>query len=170
MSAPAAIVKSMLTTITINGTEGYRFLARLGGFAGRLPRALAAMVDQTSAPHDQADAISIEVESRLADEVAAFVDELVHAGFGETALPLLFSAQPGDLVIVVRDALVEVQVGKRDLRTWKHVPRGTRGRFIARRGDTGKVLLLDGARETAYISDRSMTRARPVVQRELLGK
>jgi hypothetical protein len=168
MSAPAAIVKSMLTTITINGTEGYRFLARLGGFEGRLPPALAAMVDQTSTPHE--DTISIEVESRLADEVAAFVDELVHAGFGETALPLLFSAQPGDLVIVVRDALVEVQVGKRESRTWQHVPRGTRGRFVARRGDTGKVLLLDGARETAFISDRSMTRARPVVQRQLLGK
>jgi hypothetical protein len=164
----------MLTTITVNGSEGFRFLSSLGArFEGPIPPALAAMVDHAAFERPDSS-ISIEVESGLAEEIAAFVDQLVNDGFGGTAPPLLFSAQAGDLVIVVRDVLVELHVGKRTNehlpRSWRFLARGTRGRFVSRRGDLGKVLLLDGpeARSHAYVSDRSMTRARPVVQRQFM--
>jgi hypothetical protein len=171
----------MLTTITVNGSEGYDFLAHLGArFHGALPPALAAMVASrgfaegsaesiTHAP-DLEEPISIQVDAGHAEEIAAFVEELVHAGYGNTPLPLLFSAQTGDLVLVVRDVLAELQVGKREPKTWQLVARGTRGRMVARRGDVGKLLVLDGpaAREHVYVSDRSTTRARPIAQRQFL--
>jgi hypothetical protein len=176
MSAPPAIVPAMLTTITVNGTEGFRFLSNLGAFREQhtVPPALAAMIDHASVarPHDL---VSLEVEPRLAEEIAAFVDSLVHSGElgGLHEPPLLFSANTGDLVVLVRDALVEMHFAKkeREPRTWRHLARGTRGRLVERRGDAGKILILDGpeARAHAYVSDRSMTRARPVVQRQFLG-
>jgi hypothetical protein len=161
----------MLTTITVNGSEGYDFLAHLrrpgARFHGSLPPALAAMVDHAGDPEDPH---SVQVEARQAEEIAAFVDDLVHAGYGSSPLPLLFSAQTGDLVLVVRDALVELHVGKRESRTWQLVGRGTRGRMVARRGDVGKLLVLDGpiARDHVYVSDRCTTRARPIAQRQFL--
>lgn len=167
----------MLTTITVNGTEGFRFLSNLGAFRGQhtVPPALAAMIDHASVarPHDL---VSLEVEPRLAEEIAAFVDSLVHSGElgGLDEPPLLFSANTGDLVVLVRDALVEMHPAgkkpKHEPRTWRHLGRGTRGRLVERRGDSGMILILDGpeARDRAVVSDRSMTRARPVVQRQFL--
>lgn len=163
----------MLTTITVNGSEGVQFLSSLGTrFRGPLPPALAAMVDHATVEPASLDTpVSIEVEAELAEEIAAFVDELVHAGFASTTLPLLFSAQPGDLVLIVRDALAEVQVGKRESRTWRFLARGTRGRLVGRRGDVGKLQLLGDAQgQHAYVSDRIMTRARPIAQRELRAR
>jgi hypothetical protein len=157
----------MLTTITVNGSEGLRFLSMLGTrLRGRIPPVLAAMVDhaQVARPSEH---VALEVESWLAEQVARFVDELVDSGFDEVELPLLFSPQVGDEVRIVRDALVEIHVGRHELRTWRCIPRDTRGRVVARRGDVGKVLLLDAARDTGverdrhvYISDRCMTRWR----------
>ena len=100
--------------------------------------------------------VRLEVAAPLAEEIAAFVEDL------SDGMPLLFSAQIGDLVVTVRDALVEMQAGKREGKTWRFLPRGTRGRLMARRGDFGKLFLLDGplSREHVYVSDRCMTRAR----------
>jgi hypothetical protein len=150
----------MLTTITVNGTEGVRFLASLGSrFRGPLPPALAAMIDHVKVARPN-DHVALEVESWLADQIAELVAELVHAGFEGVQQPLLFSAQIGDQVILVRDALVEMQVSKHEMRTWRWMPAGTRGRVTSRRGDTCKVVLRDGpeAGEHAYISDRCVTR------------
>ena len=154
----------MLTTITVNGTEGVRFLASLTdrnlAFRRPVPPALVAMIEHVVARQaDLGDAehVSLEVAAPLAEEIAAFVDDLSAGG-----TPLLFSAQIGDLVVTVRDALVEMHAGKREGKTWRFLPRGTRGRLLSRRGDFGKLFLLDGplARDHAYVSDRCMTRTR----------
>ena len=154
----------MLTTITINGSEGVRFLASVGTrFRGPIPAPLAAMIDHVRvARGNQIDHLVLEVEPWLADQIAEFVAELVHAGFEDVVQPLLFSAQIGDVVVLVRDALAEMQGSKHELRTWRFVAGGTRGRVVSRRGDTAKVLLKDGpeAGEHAYVSDRCMTRIR----------
>ncbi|HEU0030594.1 MAG TPA: hypothetical protein VFQ53_08175 [Kofleriaceae bacterium] len=166
----------MLTTIRINGHEGLRFLSVLGAtFRGSLPPALAAMVERASRRAAQPP-VELELETEMAEEVEAFVHELVGAGFARgESLPLLFSPQVGDVVVIARDLLVEFKVNvKRGMpapRIWRYVGRGTRGRLVARRegrkqlaegGDSGTVQLLDGphAQELAYIGDASMTRTR----------
>ena len=154
----------MLTTITINGSEGVRFLASIGTrYGGPIPAPLAAMIDHVRVSRgNPIDHLVLEVEPWLADQIAEFVAELVTAGFEDVRQPLLFSAQVGDVVVLVRDVLAEMHVSKHELRTWRHVDGGTRGRVISRRGDTAKVLLKDGpeAGEHAYVSDRCVTRIR----------
>jgi hypothetical protein len=156
---------TMLTTITVNGTEGVRFLASLTDHPsftarGPVPPALVAMIEHVVQAGlvggAELDHVRLEVSVPLAEEIAAFVDDLSGGG-----MPLLFSAQIGDLVVTVRDALVEIS-GKRDGKVWRFLQAGTRGRLMSRRGDFGKVFLLDGplARDHAYVSDRSMTRTR----------
>jgi hypothetical protein len=162
----------MLTTITVNGVEGIRFLVRLsdvflasltGGVRRPVPPALAAMIEHVvqagllSSPDGDLEQVRLEVASPLAEEIAAFVDDLSGGG-----TPLLFSAQIGDLVVTVRDALVEMHGGKREAKTWRFLPRGTHGRLMSKRGDFGKLFLLDGplSREHAYVSDRCTTRTR----------
>jgi hypothetical protein len=136
----------MLTTITVNGSDGLRFLSSTRS----LPPALEVMRDRELA--------SLEVEPEVAEQVAAFVDELGWRGNP----PLLFSAQIGDTVVLARDALVEMHVPQRESRTWRLIAGGTRGRLVARRSELGKVMLLDGpeAHEHAYVSDASMTTVR----------
>jgi hypothetical protein len=152
----------MLTTITVNGTEGVRFLASLTEHASRrpVPPALVAMIEhvvQAGLVEGDVEQVRLEVPAPLAEEIAAFVEDLSQGG-----TPLLFSAQIGDLVVTVRDALVEMCAGKRDGRSWRFLPRGTRGRLMSRKGDFGKLFLLDGslAREHVYVSDRCTTRTR----------
>jgi hypothetical protein len=155
----------MLTTITVNGTEGVRFLASLTGegfsISRPVPPALVAMIEHVVQAGlvggGELEHVRLEVAAPLAEEIAAFVDDLSGGG-----MPLLFSAQIGDLVVTVRDALVEMGAGKRDGKVWRFLPAGTRGRLMSRRGDFGKVFLLDGplARDHAYVSDRCMTRTR----------
>ena len=150
--------RAMLTTITVNGSEGLRSLTGLSRVtqlatpAKPLPPALAAMIEPLgTADQAEREQISLEVEPPLADEIAAFVDELS----GGLGMPLLFSAQIGDLVVLVRDVLAEV-----------YLPAGAVGRLVGRRGDLGKLLLLEGrgerfpVHEHAYISDRCTTRRR----------
>lgn len=155
----------MLTTITVNGSEGLRFLTSLAE-ARRpdkpVPPALVAMIEHiNNVGRDDLDHVSLQIAAPQAEEIAAFVDEL--AG-GST--PLLFSAQIGDLVILVRDVLAEISVGKREARTWQFLRAGSIGRLLGHRGDLGKLLLLEGGgpnfpvREHAYVSDRCTTRAR----------
>ena len=144
----------MLTTITVNGSEGLRFLSSLSDQVDRddrVPAALVTMVDR--------GLVSIEVEARLAEEIAAFVDGIV----GSDHLPLLFSAQINDHVAIARNALVEMHAAsRRHPRTWRFIAGGTRGRLVGRYGELGKVLLLEGreAHEHAYVSDSCMTRMR----------
>lgn len=156
----------MLTTITVNGSEGLRFLTGLQQTAKStkpLPPALAAMIEHLGrADREELEQIRLEVDPPLADEIAAFVDDVS----GGRGIPLLFSAQVGDLVVLVRDVLAEISVGKREARTWQHLPAGAVGRLVGRRGDLGKLLLLEGVgshfpiREHAYVSDRCTTRRR----------
>jgi len=66
----------------------------------------------------------------------------------------------------VRDVLAEVTVNKRESRTWQFLPAGTVTRLEGRKGDLGKLQLLEEpksklAREYAYVSDRCTTRTRP---------
>ncbi len=156
----------MLTTITVNGTEGLRFLALLQEPSFRdsrpVPPALAAMIEHLTAASsdEELEHVRLEVAAPLADEIAAYVAD-VSGGHG---IPLLFSAQIGDLVILVRDVLAEMTVGKRESRTWQFLPAGTVARLVGHKGDLGKLLLLEGqgtkfpAREHAFVSDRCTTR------------
>jgi len=153
----------MLTLITVNGPEGVRFLASLPERVRPLvaerpiPPALAAMIEHVLAGPVDLDNLRLEVSAPLAEEIAGFVESLT-----EGVPPLLFSAEIGDLVLIVRDVLVEVQIGKRESRTWRHIEGGTRGRLVGRRGDLGKIQLLDGSRagDIVYVSDRCTTRSR----------
>ena len=74
------------------------------------------------------------------------------------------SPQIGDVVVTVRDALLEVQVGKRAARTWCFVPAGTRGELIKREDGLGKIYIREGpfARDYLWVGDRTMTRLRSV--------
>lgn len=155
----------MLTTITVNGSAGLRFLSQLAAqFAGALPPALAMMIDRAALARRGVEPgpLALEVDPWIADQIAAFVEHLVDAGFPTAGQPLLFSAAVGDHVVLVRDALVELARGRHELATWRFVPRGVRGRVVARRGDTAKLQLLDGpgAGGHAYVSDRCTTRIR----------
>lgn len=155
----------MLTTITVNGTEGLRFLANLQEprpDRRPVPPALAAMIEHLTAASsdEELEQVRLEVAAPLAEEIADFIAD-VSGGHGT---PLLFSAQVGDLVVLVRDVLAEISVGKRESRTWQYLPAGTVGRLVGHKGDLGKLLLLEGktsrfpAREHAFVSDRCTTR------------
>ncbi len=156
----------MLTTITVNGSEGLRFLANLQETSDRrpVPPALAAMIEHLTAAssHEEIEHVRLEVAAPLAEEIAAFIADV---SGGQSIL--LFSAQVGDLVVLVRDVLAEISVGKRESRTWQYLPAGTVGRLVGHKGDLGKLLLLDGkgsrfpAREHAFVSDRCTTRHAP---------
>lgn len=61
--------------------------------------------------------------------------------------------RPGEEVILVRDALLEIQVPRgRAPRTWCFVPRGTRARLVGREQGVGRIVLMDGplARAVAF--------------------
>jgi hypothetical protein len=153
----------MLTTITVNGTEGLQFLASLQERARPVPPALVAMIEHVTTgsfgPQD-IENVRLECTPSAANEIAAFVESLGD----HTRWPLLFSAEIGDLVVIVRDVLAEMQLAKRSSpgRTWRFVAGGTRARLVSRSGDIGKLLLLDGPheREHVYLSDRCTTRSR----------
>lgn len=146
----------MSTTITVNGVHGSRFLSDLAArFSGRIPSVLAYLIDE----HVPA----LAVDTELAEEVAEFVDELIASAYApaEPEPPLLFSPEVGDEVMIVRDALLELdhRAGRSLPRTWRFVERNTRARVVTRRRDVSRIVLLDGpsAREIAYVSDGSVT-------------
>lgn len=149
----------MHTTITVNGADGLRFLSSLEHalqFHRPLPRALEWLM--------RSEDPSIEVEAELAEQVAEFVDELAARGWiPGIDHPLLFSPRIGDEVVVVRDALLELQAARRAPRSWCLIARGTRGRLVALHDGIGRVVLADGpyAREIAYVQETTMSRARP---------
>lgn len=152
----------MTTTITLNGALGSHFLAQLKPLY-RLPRPLVELMAASDRAQREGPPV-IEVESPVADQLAAFVDGVLAEGAVQVAAPpLLFSPELGDHVLVARDALVELEVARKAKPLWCSIARGTRGRLIARRGEHGRVYLTDGpfARQYVYVTDRSMTRIRP---------
>ena len=68
----------------------------------------------------------------------------------------------GEEVLIVRDALLEVQTPRRSGRTWAFIGRGTRARLIARHDSVGRLVLADGpyAREVAFASEQLIVPAR----------
>src|SRR4051794_20462158 len=89
------------TTITINGDEGDRFLASLARYRAPVPRALRWLADSAYR--------SIEVDRRDAEQIAAFVGELIASGWIDVDQPpLLFSPRIGDQVRLRCDVLAEV--------------------------------------------------------------
>jgi hypothetical protein len=156
----------MLTTITVNGPEGLRFLSLLQETSTRerrsVPPALAAMIEHVTS------AASHESSSTFARGrgAARGRDRRVHRGrLGGQGIAL-FSAQVGDPVVLVRGAGRDL--GRQAARAGRqYLPAGTVGRLVGRKGDLGKLLLLEGKggrfpeREHAYVSDRCTTRKLP---------
>lgn len=149
----------MHTTITVNGADGLRFLSSLEQ-AMQLDRPLPRALEWLMRSQDP----SIEVDAELADELAEFVDELAARGMLRgLEEPLLFSPRIGDEVVIVRDALLELQAAaRRAPRSWCLIARGTRARLVARHDGLGRLVLNDGpyAGEIAFASEQTMTRAR----------
>jgi hypothetical protein len=146
------------TTITVNGSDGARFLSSLIDTPGRhlqAPRMPAALVTLVEGANG-----SIEVAAEDAAEIAAFVDELLDAGWIAVASPpLLFSPAVGDVVAIARDLLVEVEQQLKGPRTWRFIGRGVRGRLVDwRTEDLGRVAFVDGTRQVALIRRDAMTR------------
>lgn len=156
------VTSTTTTTITINGLEGERFLSRLAGYeAARVPRALQSLAS--------GDHRSIEVDRRDADQIAAFVDELIEAGWiAVQEPPLLFSPRIGDHVVVRRDVLAEIGREAAGLPpAWGCIPAGTRGKLIGwrdREDDCRAVIDIYDAehRLVVFVGQSHLTRiARP---------
>lgn len=144
------------TTITVNGATGSRFLASLVRYGIPVPPVLDWLVES--------GARSVDVGKVDADAVASFLDALLDAGWIDVdEPPLLFSPQVGEVVALRRDVLVELARPVAE-RVWIAIPRGTRGRVIARRRDDGRDLaiveLLEGdhRRARALVSTRNVGR------------
>jgi len=142
------------TTITVNGTEGDRFLASLSGYREPLPRALRWLA--------AGEYRSIEVDSTDADQVSEFVDELLDAGWIDVAAPpLLFSPRVGDQVLVTLDVLAEVARQAPGLPpTWRFLPAGVTGKLLGWRGQGRAVVDIHGTdrRLVVFVSERKITR------------
>lgn len=154
-----------MTTITLNGALGSRFLAELEPrYGSTLPRPLAELLAaSTSTSMTPEVAHAITVDPGTADQLAAFLDRVLANGDVQVdAPPLLFSPRLGDVVEIVRDVLAELDIGHKAKPQWACIGRGTRGRLIDRRGAHGRVYVMDGllARSYAYVSERAMTRVR----------
>jgi hypothetical protein len=141
----------MHTTITVNGIGGMTFLSSL---PTPLPRALEWLL--------HSDEASIDVDLDDAEQVAEFLDHVLHGWGWAGGPPLLFSPRIGDEISVVRDALLQIQTPRRAPKTWRFIACGTRGRLVARHDDVGRVVLLDGpaAQHVTFIRDHAMTKAR----------
>lgn len=144
------------TTITINGAEGDRFLASLSRYRAPVPRALRWLADSRYR--------SIEVDRRDAEQIAAFVGELLASGWIDIEQPpLLFSPRVGDQVRLRDDVLVEVARHAPGLPpTWRCVPAGTTGRLLGWRGEGRAIVDVDGMerRLVVFVSTERVTRAR----------
>ena len=144
------------TRITINGTDGDRFLASLSRYRAPVPRALRWLADNAFR--------SIEVDRRDAEQVAAFVSELISSGWIDLEEPpLLFSPRIGDQVRMRCDVLAEVARHMPGLPpTWRCVPTGTTGRLLGWRGEGRAIVDIDGMerRLVVFVSSDNVTRAR----------
>ncbi len=149
----------LTTTITVNGTQGERFLSSLGTYRAPVPRALRWLA--------KGDHRSIQVDPGDAEVVAQFVDELIASGWIDVELPLLFSPRVGDDVLVMWDVLAEVsRTGRNAPSSWRFVEAGSRGKLIGWRDSEGEppraVIDLYGVerRIVVFVAERKVTRAR----------
>lgn len=111
------------TTITVNGSQGERFLTSLFSYRAPVPRALRWLA--------QGNQRSIEVDPGDADVVARFVDDLLASGWLDVEQPLLFSPRVGDEIIVTCDSLAEVsRTGRNAPSSWRFVETGSRGKLL----------------------------------------
>src|SRR5690606_23892564 len=144
------------TTITVNGEEGARFLASLARYRAPVPRALRWLVEN--------DYRSIEVGLRDAEQIAAFVSDLIASGWIDIAEPpLLFSPRVGDQVLLRTEVLAEIARHAPGLPpTWRYRPAGATGRLVAWGNATRAVVDVDGTdrRLVVFVSVNAITRAR----------
>jgi signal peptidase I len=105
----------------------------------------------------------MELASGMADEIVRNFDELRLRVFGTSMAP---SVLPGDLVLIQRADLEEIEVG--EIAMFRH-----RGRLFVHRVVDRKVMPVDGsATETCLITrgDRQRDNDAPVFSSELLGR
>ena len=144
------------TTITINGREGERFLAKLADYRAPVPRALRWLADSAYR--------SIEVDRGDAEEVAEFIHEVIASGWIEIGEPpLLFSPRVGDQVRMPGDVLAEIARHAPGLPpTWRFLPAGTTGKLLGWRGEGRAVVDIDDSdrRLVVFVSSARITRAR----------
>lgn len=144
------------TTITVNGSQGDRFLASLAAYRAPVPRALRWLADHRYR--------SIEVDRTDAELIAIFVSQLIESGWIELdGPPLLFSPRVGDQVRMCADVLAEVARPSPGLPPmWRHVPAGATGRLIGWRGEDRAVVDLGGfeRRLVVFVSVKRLTRVR----------
>lgn len=146
----------MTTTITINGSEGERFLASLASYSAPVPRALRWLATSSHR--------SIDVGVGDAEQIARFVDDLLDAGWIEVAAPpLLYSPKVGDLVVLVGEALLEVARTAPGLPpTWICLPAGLEGTLLGYRERGGEsfgiVEMQLDRRVVVYVREHKITR------------
>jgi hypothetical protein len=158
MSGPFVTLERVLdlntTTITVNGSQGERFLTSLLAYRAPVPRALRWLA--------QGAQRSISVDPGDAENVARFVDELLASGWIDVDQPLLFSPRIGDEIRVTRDTLAEVtRQGRNAPLSWRLVEAGTRGKLIGWLGARAVIDLHDVERRVVVIlAETKVTRAR----------
>jgi hypothetical protein len=149
-------VLDVTTTITINGSEGERFLASLASYSAPVPRALRWLATSRHR--------SIDVDPSDAEQIAQFVDDLLDAGWIDVAAPpLLYSPKVGDLVVLVAEALLEVARTAPGLPpTWLCLPAGTEGTLLGYRergGESFAIVEITLARRiVVYVREQRITR------------
>jgi len=159
MSAPFVTLERVLdlnttTTITVNGSQGERFLSSLHSYRAPVPRALRWLV--------QGQHRSIEVDPGDAEVVARFVDELIASGWIDVEQPLLFSPRIGDEVVVTSDTLAEVtRIGRNAPSSWRFVEAGSPGKLLGFQGERCAVELFGVERRVVVlVREGKVTRRR----------
>lgn len=158
MSAPFVTLANVLdlntTTITVNGSQGDRFLTSLHTYRAPVPRALRWLA--------QAPRRSIEVDPGDAEVVARFVDELLASGWIDVEQPLLFSPRVGDEISITLDTLAEVtRQGRNAPSSWRFVEAGSGGKVLGFQGDRCVIELYGVERRVVVlIGEGKVTRSR----------
>jgi hypothetical protein len=149
----------VMTTITINGEAGDRFLASLTDYHAPVPRALRWLAAQSSGSYR-----SIEVDRTDGEVIAEFVHDVIASGWIEVEEPpLLFSPRVGDQVRVRSDVLAEIARQAPGLPpTWRFLPAGTTGTLLGWRGESRAVVDIDDVekRLVVFVSVDQLTRTR----------
>ncbi len=142
------------TTITVNGSQGERFLTSLFSYRAPVPRALRWLA--------QGQRQSIEVDPTDAEVVARFVDELLASGWIDVEQPLLFSPRIGDEICVTSDTLAEVtRMGRNAPSSWRFVEAGSRGKLLGFQGERAAIELHGVERRVVVLLGQGkVTRAR----------
>ena len=149
----------IMTTITINGPEGDRFLASLDEYRAPIPRALQWLADS--------ERRSIDVDRTDAEVIAEFVSDVIASGWIDVEQPpLLFSPRVGDQVRVRGDVLAEIARNAPGLPpTWRFLPAGTTGKLLGWRGEQRAIIDVESIdtgdrRLVVFVSTSHITRAR----------